>query len=206
MRAQQGVAAVIHLIHGIHTSDKDNVTAKLAPAFRQVHGAENVLVRKYGYALALTTGLTNFLNKRRAERLAKLIKPGDSIVAHSNGCAIAWLIDSEYVEHLDSVILIQPALDSWRTFENTSRVLVLYNDEDEVVGASTLGFCSAWGDMGKVGYTGALGNVEQWDTKAPPHGLPPYAGHSGIVESDAHRQQWGMAPANWMLNKEKQNG
>lgn len=192
-----------HLIHGIHTSDKDNVTATLAPAFRQVLGAENVLVRKYGYALALTTGFTDFLNHRRAEKLSRLIKPGDSIVAHSNGCAIAWILDSEYVEHLDSVILIQPALDSWRTFENTSRVLVLRNDEDDVVGASTLGFCSAWGDMGKVGYTGTLDNVDQWDTKAPPHLLPPYAGHSGIVEDDRRRQLWSMALANWLLNNKE---
>ncbi len=192
-----------HLIHGIHTSDKDNVTATLAPAFRQVLGAENVLVRKYGYALALTTGFTDFLNHRRAEKLSRLIKSGDSIVAHSNGCAIAWILDSEYVEHLDSVILIQPALDSWRTFENTSRVLVLRNDEDDVVGASTLGFCSAWGDMGKVGYTGTLDNVDQWDTKAPPHLLPPYAGHSGIVEDDRRRQLWSMALANWLLNNKE---
>lgn len=191
----------IFFVHGIHTDDSDNVTAKLAPAFRQVCD-EEVMVWKYGYALALTTGLTDFLNGRRAAKLAKLIKLGDSIVAHSNGCAIAWLLQGEHVP-LDRLILVQPALDSWRTFDNVRKVLVLRNDEDEVVGASTLGFCSAWGDMGKRGYTGTLDNVEQWDTKAPPHLLPPYAGHSGIVADDRHRQQWGMALANWMLINKK---
>lgn len=186
----------IFCVHGIHTNDRDNVTAKLAPAFRQVCDGEDVMVWKYGYALALTTGLTDFLNERRAAKLAKLVKPGDSIVAHSNGCAIAYLLQGEYVP-LDRLILVQPALDSWRTFDNVRKVLVLHNDEDEVVGASTLGFCSAWGDMGKNGYTGKLDNVEQWDTKAPPRLLPPYSGHSGIVQDDAHRQQWSMALANW---------
>lgn len=188
----------IFCVHGIHTDDRHNVTAQLAPALRQV-ADEDVMVWKYGYALALTTGLTNYLNARRAARLAKLVRPHDSIVAHSNGCAIAWLLQSEHVL-LDRLILVQPALDAWRTFDNVRRVLVLHNDEDEVVGASTLGFASAWGDMGKTGYKGALNNVEQWDTKAPPHLLPPYAGHSGIVADDRRRMQWSMALANWMLN------
>lgn len=193
----------IHLIHGIHTNDKNNVVAKLAPAFRQVFDEESVFVRKYGYAFALPTAITNFLNRRRAAKLAQLIKPGDCIVAHSNGCAIAWLLDSEFVEHLNSVVLIQPALDSWRTFDNTSRVLVLYNDEDAVVGLSTLGFSSAWGDMGRVGYTGDLANVEQWNTKAPPYLLPPYAGHVGIMDTERIRQQWGTALANWVKTGER---
>ena len=191
----------IFCVHGIHTSDKDNVTAKLASAFRQVCD-EDVMVWKYGYALALTTGLTDFLNERRAARLANLVKPGDSILAHSNGCAIAYLLQSEHVP-LDRLILVQPALDSWRTFDNVRKVLVLHNDEDEVVGASTMGFCSAWGDMGKTGYTGSLDNVEQWDTKAPPHLLPPYSGHSGVVQDDKHRQRWSMALANWMQKNKR---
>lgn len=191
----------IFCVHGIHTSDKDNVTAKLAPAFRDGCG-ENVMVWKYGYALALTTGLTDFLNERRAAKLAKLVKPGDSILAHSNGCVIAYLLQSEHVP-LDRLILVQPALDSWRTFDNVRKVLVLHNDEDEVVGASTLGFCSAWGDMGKTGYKGALDNVRQWNTKAPPYLLPPYAGHSGIVQDDARRQRWSIALATWFNDNKR---
>lgn len=190
----------IFCVHGIHTSDKDNVTAKLAPAFRQTCD-EDVMVWKYGYALALTTGLTDWLNERRAAKLASVFQPGDSIIAHSNGCAIAYLLQNAMP--IDRLILVQPALDSWRTFDNVRKVLVLRNDEDEVVGAATLGFASAWGDMGKVGYTGELKNVEQWDTKAPPHLLPPYSGHSGIVQDDKHRQRWSMALARWMLNNKE---
>ena len=187
----------IYCIHGIHTSDKDNVTAKLALAFRQVCD-EPVVVWKYGYALALTTGLTDFLNERRVAKLAKIAKPGDSILAHSNGCSIAYMLQNQIP--LDRVILVQPALDNWRTFDNTRKVLVLYNEDDAVVGASALGFCSAWGDMGRAGYKGTLDNVEQWDTKAPPYLLPPYSGHSGIVVDDKTRQRWSMALAQWMLN------
>lgn len=190
----------IYCVHGIHTDDRDNVTAKLAPAFRQV-GDEPVVVWKYGYALALTTGLTDFLNERRAAKLAQSIKPGDSILAHSNGCAIAYLLQNTVP--LDRLILVQPALDAWRTFDNVRKVLVTYNEADDVVGASTLGFCSAWGDMGKTGYKGTLKNVEQWNTKAPPHLLPPYSGHSGVVEDDRHRQQWSAALARWMTNNKE---
>ena len=192
----------IYCIHGIHTSDKDNVTAKLAPAFRQVCD-EQVVVWKYGYALALTSGFTDFLNERRVDKLAKVVKPGDSILAHSNGCAIAYLLQNRIP--IDRMILVQPALDNWRTFDNTRKVLVLYNEDDGVVGASTLGFCSAWGDMGKVGYTGSLDNVEKWNTKAPPHLLPPYSDHSGIVADDKTRQRWSMALARWMFNKKEGN-
>lgn len=182
----------VHFIHGIHTSDRDNVTARLAQTFRD--RGFKTMVRSYGYALALTTGLTNWLNNRRAKKLSALIDDGDCVVAHSNGCAIAYLIQREY-KPLSAVILIQPALDNWRTFDNTDKVLVLYNKKDDVVGLSMLGFCSAWGDMGRDGYKGILGNVEQWDTEAPPYLIPPYSGHSGIVDK---LEAWANALASWL--------
>lgn len=189
----------IHFIHGIHTSDKDNVTAKLAPEFRAVFAEMNepVFVRRYGYALALTTGLTNWLNNRRASKLAKHIADGDSIVAHSNGCAVAYLIQRDH-RMLKACVLIQPALDNWRTFENTEKILVVYNDEDDVVGLSTLGFASAWGDMGRVGYKGSLQNADQWDSKNPPDSVIPYKGHSGIVAEEKTRSSWSNNLAFWL--------
>lgn len=184
----------VHLIHGIHSSHGGN-TSRLAPFFRRA-GFET-MVRSYGWALALTTGLTDWLNKRRAKRLAEVIKDGDAIVCHSNGAAVAYHIQAEH-RMLSALILVNPALDCDTEFDNVDRVLVVHNAGDTVVGWSELAPFSHWGSMGRDGYTGKSGNVINLDAGNPLiAGLPALDGHNALFADDA-LPEWGPFLASWM--------
>jgi len=183
---------IVHLIHGIHSSSGGN-TSKLAPFFRAA--GLDVMVRSYGWAMALTSGLTDWLNERRARRLAENIENGDSIVCHSNGAAVAWHIQSEH-RLLDTLILINPALDADIEFHNVSRVIVVHNAGDDVVAWSVLAPFSHWGSMGRDGYTGNQSHVTNVDAANPPNGLPVLHGHSALFEP-AVITQWGV----WLVNQ-----
>lgn len=173
----------VHLIHGIHSTHGGN-TSKLAPYFRDA--GFDVVVREYGWALALTSGLTNWLNKRRAKKLSKSIQDGDAIVCHSNGAAVAWHIQAEY-KKLSALILINPALDQDVQFSNTNKVLCVYNSGDEVVGWAELAPFSSWGAMGRDGPDGSQANMSKIDAENTP-GLPSILGHSTLFE---HKASWG---------------
>lgn len=176
----------VHLIHGIHSSHGGN-TSRLAPYFRTV-GFE-VMVRSYGWAMALTSGLTDWLNVRRAARLAESIKDGDAIICHSNGAAVAWHIQAEH-RMLSGLILVNPALDRDTEFDNTARVLCCHNAGDAVVGWAELAPFSHWGSMGRDGYAGTQPNVANIDAADPPPGLPKLWGHSALFEPEAIKL-WG---------------
>lgn len=176
----------IHLIHGIHSSHGGN-TKRLAPYFRAA-GFDPV-VHSYGWALALTSGLTDWLNIRRAKRLAERIEDGDAIVCHSNGAAVAWHIQAEH-RALSALILVNPALDRDTEFDNVGEVLCVYNAGDGVVGWAELAPFSHWGSMGRDGYSGKTPTVRNLDAGHPPAGLPPLSGHCALFEPAA-LPHWG---------------
>lgn len=193
----QNEEPTIHAIHGIHPSRVPSTT-KLAKFFKD--RGHKVKLHSYGLAYALPSGAINWLNRRRAKKIAKDIKPGDSIIAHSNGAAIAYLIQKEFVK-INLLILMQPALDNDVEFENTRQVLVVYNVKDNVVdGARFFGWASVWGDMGRVGYHGKSKNVTKWDSEEPPAGFPPYEGHSSFVDEDK-LFFWGNGLVDWYENR-----
>lgn len=188
----------VHFIHGIHASRKP-ATRQLAYFFREL--GFDVVVHSYGWALALPRLFGDWLNERRAKAIAKTIRDGDVVVAHSNGCTIAHMIQKSH-RRLFAAILMQPALDNDVAFTGTDRVLVVFNEKDNVVEHSRLARFSSWGNMGRVGYKGEATNVEQWDALAPPNSLPPYSGHCGFVETGpVLLRQWGVALASWLWNK-----
>jgi len=156
----------------------------------------DVMVRSYGYALALTSGLTDWLNRRRARKLSAAIQEGDAIVCHSNGAAVAYYIQAEH-RSLSALILINPALDRDTDFHNVERVLCLHNAGDDVVGWSALAPFSIWGAMGRDGYAGSLANVVNVDCANPPPGLPKLWGHSALFDK-YNLPHWGPALAREM--------
>jgi alpha-beta hydrolase superfamily lysophospholipase len=185
----------VHLVHGLHSSHGGN-TSRLAPYFREA-GYE-CMVRSYGWALALFSGLTDWLNVRRARRLAKEIHDGDAIVCHSNGADVAYYIQSEH-RMLSALILINPALDRDTEFNNVDQVMVIHNAGDSVVAWSELAPFSAWGSMGRDGYTGQSRNVKNINAAIPPDGLPSLWGHSALFEPDA-LSKWGP----WLVKQMRQ--
>lgn len=188
-----GCAMRVHLIHGIHSTHGGN-TSRLAPYFRAA--GFDCMVRSYGWALALTSGLTDWLNERRARRLAERIEDGDAIVCHSNGAAVAWHIQSEH-RVLSALIMINPALDRETEFNNVGEVLCVHNAGDGVVGWAELAPFSHWGSMGRDGYSGKTPTVRNIDGANPPVGLPRLWGHSALFEPD-ELAQWGPTLAREM--------
>lgn len=187
----------IHLIHGIHATRGGN-TAKLAIYLRAM--GHEVEVHSYGYAFASTSALpgwTDYLNRDRAEKCAKRIKDGDSIVCHSNGAAVTYLIQEPPLRTLKNVVLIQPALDRDAVFHNTERVLCIYNEQDDVVGLSSILPGNYWGAMGKLGPDDSHHNMEKWNALAPPHGLMPYGGHIDLFKK-ASIAAWATTIGSWL--------
>lgn len=191
----------IHLIHGIHATKPGGNTAKLAIYLRAM--GHEVEVHAYGYAFASTSALpgwTNHLNRGRAEKIARRVKDGDSVVCHSNGAAVTYLLQEPPLRVLNSVVLIQPALDRDAMFHNTGRVLCIYNEQDDVVGLSAILPGNYWGAMGKQGPDDAHCNMEAWDSLAPPHGLMPYGGHSDLFKKE-NIAAWATTIGSWLNNK-----
>ena len=176
----------VNLIHGIHSTHGGN-TRRLEPYFTAA--GFDVVVHSYGWALALTSGLTDWLNTRRAARLAETIKDGDAIVCHSNGAAVSWHIQAEH-RALSALILVNPALDCDTEFDNVGETLVVHNAGDAVVGWAELAPFSHWGSMGRDGYSGKSPCVRNTDAGNPPVALPKLWGHSALFEPDVI-QKWG---------------
>ena len=195
----------VHLIHGIHATEPGGNTAKLAIYLRAM--GHKVEVHSYGYAFASTSALpgwTNHLNRGRAEKCAKRIKDGDSVVCHSNGAAVTYLIQEPPLRTLKDVVLIQPALDRNAVFHNTERVLCIYNEQDDVVGLSSILPGNHWGAMGKLGPDDSHHNMEKKDALDPSLGLPLYRGHHGLFEK-ANIAAWATSIGSWLNNKGGEN-
>jgi hypothetical protein len=92
------------------------------------------------------------LDGRLGRLLAKLVKPGDVVVAHSNGCCIAQLA-AEQGAPFAVMAFISPALDRDSPVPaNVGERHVWFSHSDEWVGkARWLPFVK-WGDMGRVGH------------------------------------------------------
>lgn len=142
---------MIHLIHGIHTSETDGTVAGLMPYLQST--GETVRYERYGYALAILTAIQNPF---RAARLAKQVSTGDICVGHSNGCDLIWRM-LELGAPIKGAILINPALDVDIKFApQLEWAYVLYNSGDEAVGWANKLFLfdHPWGPMGRDGYLG----------------------------------------------------
>lgn len=171
---------MVHLIHGIHPKQPGGTVAKLKPFFQRA--GHFVYTHEYGSAYALTA---RFLNPGRADYIKDLVAPDGIIVGHSNGCAIAHLIQKKH--RVKGLILINPALDDDATFTNVEWVHVYHNWGDQAVPLSeNVWFWLTrhpWGAMGQRGYTGNDPRVTNFNCcdKAEIV-LPCVDGHSDLFE------------------------
>jgi hypothetical protein len=168
----------IHLLHGIHTSEKNETVAGLIPFLEEMTGLE-VQYHKYGYALGI---LTRLQNPGRAEKLAKHIAHGDIVVGHSNGVCLTYLM-AKLGAPIGGVVAINAALDSEKTFPNQVMFVdVYYNRFDEAVGfaKSFFLFDHPWGAMGRDGFIGTDSRVTNIDCSSFIYGTNIVKGHSDI--------------------------
>lgn len=150
-----------HIIHGIHSSEAGTSTpARLVPDL--MDRGLSYKIHDYGCALAITS---RYKNPRRARDIAKHIMPGDSIIAHSNGCAIATLMLNMGIAP-GCVVFLQPALDDDTIFPDGNYVInVFYNKYDitTLFAKWALWFHHPYGSMGTVGYTGNDPRIKNYD-------------------------------------------
>lgn len=195
----------IHLFHGFNVRDGGSGSIdKFAPFFT-LSGA-SIVQHDYGWVGPLR------LRRRNDKAIARseaAILPGDTLIAHSNGCLIAWRLVQAGVP-VSAVICIQPALRRDTLWREDVSVLCLYNPDDWIVSLGRMWgrFASVanpfrnrhgWGAAGRYGFTAGQPNVENWNTKQPP---TPATGHSGIFQTNPVLH-WGPKLSVWALTLEK---
>lgn len=183
------------LLHGFNVTDGGaGSVGRFAP---HIHG--DVRLHSYGWAGLFSLACAN---RRAVASLLRVVRPGDSIVAHSNGCLIAWQLAELLGDRLAGVVCVNPALRRdtvWRV-----PVLCLANSTDWVVhlgrawgrlfpvdGVAAQG----WGAAGRYGFNRGATN---WDTAAEWWKVPT-RGHSGVFKRDA-APYWGGLVGDWLAS------
>lgn len=160
-----GLSGRVILVHGFNVSDGGAGTTDRFRAHYEREGFEVIEFDTHWQRGILRDLFSvRFDNVKRAQKLARLVHPGDVLVGHSNGCTIihlmTWLIaslscDAVTKQMLCSLILIyhNPALDADAPAAlNVKGRYVFHSASDGVVHLASLLYRSNWGRMGQIGY------------------------------------------------------
>lgn len=139
------------LLHGFNVRDEGIATVgRLAPYFE----AAGFRVKRPRYGWTFLLFGVRYMNPRAARMIADMAEPGDVVVGHSNGCAIA-VGAAEQGAPFSQLVLINPALDSDHKFPSQlERIHVWHSPSDAPVRWAKWLPWHTWGDMGAVGYRG----------------------------------------------------
>lgn len=187
---------IIHLVHGIHTEGPGPISA-----LRSFLTGFDVRDPDYGYIYGIET---RFINPPIVGALKPYIGPEDIVIAHSNGCAIAYDLMSQGVR-MGGAIFINAALQqdilrpSWVPW-----IDVYYNAGDEITEAARIaaqfGLADpCWGEMGHGGYLGPdkmIGNIDCGATR----NMPIVFGHSDYF-TPSKISAWGPYTIDRMRDK-----
>lgn len=109
------------------------------------------LILRYGYTLLPRQ--TSFKTRKAAKQWVVNTRPGDIVIGHSNGCALAWEMSHCAGNEADTMVWINPALDADTVpGKSVKRCMVLYNPDDTTVRWAALLPDVIWGEMGRIGY------------------------------------------------------
>lgn len=179
---------IIRLIHGFNVLDRGKTTTdQLTPHLK----SEGLSVFEHDYGWVGLIGL-RWRNDRVVRGILPMIEPGDVLIAHSNGCLIAWEL-AKAGAPLSAVICIQPALRRDTLWPASLPVLCLFNRSDWTVELGRVWgrFVSVvnplrnrhgWGAAGRHGFTSGQSLVENWNTEL---GDKPASRHSDIFRGDS---------------------
>ena len=150
---------MIFLLHGFNVSDGGTGSIdKLKPYLRGE-------VCEYDYGWKGLLGV-RMANKGLAEKLARMVSPGDVGIGHSNGCAILHLA-SHMGAKFRKLVYINPALDSDAApGPHVESLDVWHSPSDAPVRLARWLPWHAWGDMGAKGYTGPDERVKNFDKQS----------------------------------------
>lgn len=170
-----GVKPRVLVVHGIHTNDDAGWMDYMVRRF--IDAGFRAEKWTYGYAYAL---LTRFQNPGRARKLKALVRPGDILLGHSNGCTLIWMA-GQLKAPIGGAVLLNPALDTGRVMAQHIPWVNLYpNEDDTIVGlADTLFPAHPWGAQGRDGlkYEDSRYLTVFTRNSFP----PPVSGHSDIL-------------------------
>lgn len=180
---------MIHFIHGIRTEPTSPVKGLVA---HLVAAGLETTYPDYGYELAIETRVVNAMLEGA---LLHYIKPGDILVGHSNGCAIAYhllLLGAPAV----GAVFINGALETSivRPGVTCGFIDVYWNPGDDITEAAKLGqelhiVDSLWGELGHSGYSGKDPNIASFNCGATKD-MPIVSGHSDFFTPDKLKV-WG---------------
>ena len=142
------------LVHGFNVKDDGvGTTGQLAAKIRKETPNAEVIEFKPGWR-----GLwgVRTSNKRRAQQLAKLIKPGDLLIGHSDGCNLIDMACHElnsFHEGKVNCVYFNPALDRDTALSPiVTKCVVFHTKSDRTVWLSKHLPLHRWGEMGQEGY------------------------------------------------------
>jgi hypothetical protein len=181
---------MIHFLHGIRTGAHTEVKG-LIPYLKDA--GFDVAYPDYGYELALET---RFVNPMIVGSILPYIKPGDILLGHSNGCALAYDL-LQAGAPATRAVFINAALETRLTLPAGLKSLDVYHNAGDTITeaaaiAERLGWVDhVWGEMGHAGYQGVDSRVMNIDCgfgRGPE--MPVVSGHSAIFTPE-NLKAWG---------------
>lgn len=139
-----------YLLHGIKTKNPERSSISflkyIMPRFK-------VVTLGYGNWPVLFALLMPVVNYFVVEFFKDKIHPGQILIGHSNGCAVAYRLSQKI--HVRGLVLINPALDKQIEFDpSVEFVHVYFSRGDRVTWLAQFVPFSLWGSMGTEGYVG----------------------------------------------------
>ena len=179
------------LVHGFNVKDGGKGTTDGLRSHFEDEGFE---VLEFDTGWRFLAGV-RWGNAKRARRLARMIKPGDILVGHSDGCNLinlaSWHLSGSAEKKPATVVYLNPALDrDTQLAPQILGALVFSTMSDRVVQlASWLSF-HPWGDMGRVGYSeGSAFNDSRYVNVTYEHLGIMKPGHSGALKKTCYRKK-----------------
>lgn len=177
---------MIHLIHGIHTKGESPVEG-LIPFLAPLA----IRYPDYGYILGVETRI---INPVIVGALRAYIEPGDIIIGHSNGCAVAYDLMRAGAP-ISGMVLINAAVEQTIVRQAPCKWIdVYFNSGDQITEAAKLGqevgvTDPVWGQMGHAGYKGTDPAIVNFDCGSTPQ-MPMVSGHSDFF-TPGKLTKWG---------------
>lgn len=186
-----------HLIHGIRTEPNSPVKG-LIPYLEDA--GFSVRYPDYGFEWALETG---FVNTMLEGALLPYIEPGDVVVGHSNGCALAYHL-MQLGAPIKGAAFINGALEQKivRPGTHVEFIDVYFNPGDQITEVAKYAnefhiVDSLWGELGHGGYVGndpRIGSFNCGNTVS----MPVVSGHSDFF-TPVNLDVWGPFLANRLI-------
>jgi len=196
----------VYLLHGYNVHNADETVGQCEPVLRAMGYDPHTI--EYGHV-----GLFELRprNETAAKMLPSIVKPGDVLITHSNGAAIAYESALEdNLKGLAALIMFNPALDENIKFPNATaeRIVVAINKTDTPVLGGRLWRKITkyspfsieygkhlWGAAGRLGFKRREHYTAHIEMSDGPHAAEGHSGHFRPPEKINHWLRKAMAAA-----------